>query len=150
MDYTKEKRIFDEARRHYPGVKRGLDTEFDSFRKKHKDWKSVLLLLSPAIKQQTERRGIDTLAGRFVPPWKYFKTWLYNRCWEETVGVIETPEEKKAKAKRQREKEEEKIREDWQDYLESKTTQALKDIKKDGGHLMGVCGWLINEILATR
>ena len=43
-----------------------------------------------------------------------------------------------------------KIRESHQEYLESKSTQALLDIKKDNGYLWKLCGWLINEILRNR
>jgi len=43
-----------------------------------------------------------------------------------------------------------RIREEYQTWLENKNTKALLDLKKDKGHLWGVCGWLIEEILAKR
>ncbi len=43
-----------------------------------------------------------------------------------------------------------RIRAEHEPYLRAKTTEALKDIKKDGGHLWGLCGWLIDKILAER
>ena len=73
--------IFDQARKLFKGTKRGLQTEYDNFTKKHKDWKDILPLLKPAVTQQIEWRAED---GRY---WKNFKTWINNRCWEETKGV---------------------------------------------------------------
>ena len=146
---TSEIETFDIARKAYPSVKRGLNTEFDYFCK-HKDWKQALPLLKPAIDEQIERRRLDAQANRFVPPWKHLKTWLYNRCWEETEGVTESPEEKAVKEKQERERKKQKDRDDFQRYLESKSTPALLDIKKDGGYLPGLCGWLIDEILQNR
>ncbi len=61
-----------------------------------------------------------------------------------------TPEQTAKEDKKEREKEIQRIREAHQGYLESKTTKALLDIKKDGGHLAGLCSWLIDEILAKR
>lgn len=145
----KEKEIFDKARRNYPGTKRGIDTEYNNFQK-HSDWKQVLPLLNPAIKQQVKVRADNRAACRFNPPWKNFKTWIYNRCWEETVGVTKTSEEKAKKEKQQIDQEKARLKEEYQEYLESKNTQALKDIKADGGHLVGLCGWIIDEILAKR
>jgi len=147
MDYKDE---FEKFRKLYPGVKRGLNTELDCFQKKHKDWKQVVPLLIPALKDQINRRRIDTYANRFVPPWKHLKTWIYNRCWEEVVGTIETLEEKAEKAKKEREKERNRLREKYQRYLESKSLEALKDIKADNGYLAYFCSWLIDEIIEKR
>ena len=44
----------------------------------------------------------------------------------------------------------ERIRSEYKEYLDGKTTQALKDLKTDGGQISNVCGWLIDEILAER
>jgi len=142
---------FESAWKAYPGVKRGCDTEFEYFRKTHKKgWEEVLPLLLPAIDRQIERRRRNSLVNKFNPPWKHFKTWIYNRCWEETEGVTESPEEKAVKEKQERERKKQKDRNDFQRYLESKSTPALLDIKKDGGYLPGLCGWLIDEILQNR
>ena len=43
-----------------------------------------------------------------------------------------------------------RIREEYQPFLEAKSTRALLDLKQDGGHLAGLCGWLIDEILTER
>lgn len=69
--------IFDEARKLFKGTKRGLQTEYDYFCKKHSDWREVLPLLIPAVENQIKWRAED---GRY---WKNFKTWINNRCWEE-------------------------------------------------------------------
>ena len=72
---------FDIARRTYPGVKRGLDTEWSVFIK-NKDWKEVLPLLMPAIRKQISWREWLKNKNRFIPQWKNFQTWLNQRCWE--------------------------------------------------------------------
>lgn len=66
------------------------------------------------------------------------------------ASKIKTPEQKTEEQKADLRKEKARIRENWQGYLESKNTKALLDIKKDGGHLAGLCGWLLDEILAKR
>jgi len=76
---------FEKARQMYPGSKLGADTEFEYFKKKTKDWKEVITLLAPAIKRQIEWREKKE-PGDFIPEWKHFKSWIYNRYWE-----IETP-----------------------------------------------------------
>lgn len=63
---------------------------------------------------------------------------------------IKTPEQERKEQILFREKEKQRIRDNWQGYLEDKTTKALLDIKKDGGHLAGLAGWLIDEIIAKR
>ena len=79
--YTSLFNLFDEARKLFKGTKRGLETEYENFRK-HADWQDVLPLLKPAVEQQIRWRAAD---GRY---WKNFKTWINSRCWEETEGVV--------------------------------------------------------------
>jgi len=78
--------VFEKARQAYPGTVLGTQTEFDSFCKKHSDWREVLPLLTPAIKAQIASRNWLASADKFVPNWKHFKSWLYNRRWEEEAG----------------------------------------------------------------
>lgn len=73
------KKQFEEARKIYKGTKRGLDTEFNNFTKKHKNWRNIIPLLKPAILKQIEWRKQDK---RY---WKNFQTWINNSCWEEEV-----------------------------------------------------------------
>ncbi len=89
---NKEKEIFDIARKIYLGTKRGLDTEFENFKKKHKDWKEVLSLLKPAIQNQIQWHKEKKLRKEFVPEWKNFQTWINQRCWEEESPKLNEPE----------------------------------------------------------
>lgn len=83
--------IFDESRKLFKGTKRGLQTEYDNFVKKHADWKEVLSLLAPAVSQQIIWRAED---GCY---WKHLQTWINNRCWEETKGASQTESKGKTK-----------------------------------------------------
>ena len=87
MKNNKASEYFEPARKAYPGVKRGLSTEFKDFTRKHRDWQEVEPLLLPAINAQAQTRSGQERAGQWVPAWKHFKTWLAQRCWE-----IQTPE----------------------------------------------------------
>lgn len=79
--------MFERFRVLYAGKKRGLQTEFDDFTKKHKDWESALPMLENAIITQTQSRAEDAKIGKFVPQWKNMKTWINQRCWEEVNGA---------------------------------------------------------------
>lgn len=79
--------VFDNFRISYPGKKRGADTEFANFKKKHKDWQAVLPLLSPAVENQKAARAHKKSTGGFVPEWKHLPTWINQRCWEEEVEL---------------------------------------------------------------
>jgi hypothetical protein len=74
--------LFEDARDQYPGEKRGFETEFKYFKKQHKDWRDVVANLALAIQLEMDHREADAKAKKFVPPWKHFKTWINNRCWE--------------------------------------------------------------------
>ena len=74
-----QKVCFEKARKLYPSTKRGLDTEFANFTKKHKDWREVLPLLLPAIENQIKCSRPDKW-------WKHFQTWINQRCWEEEIN----------------------------------------------------------------
>ena len=82
-----DKNAFELARKIYPGTKRGLDVEFTNF-KKHKNWKTYLPLIRPAIGKQIEYRTAKRQLDQFVPEWKNFKTWINNNCWEEEYEEI--------------------------------------------------------------
>jgi len=85
----KEMAEFDEARRFYPGVKRGNDREFKNFCKKNKDWREALPLLLPAITKQIVWR--EKANGEFRPPWKNFQTWINQGCWEDELPAPRKP-----------------------------------------------------------
>ena len=77
---------FEQARLLYPGTVRGLETEYDTF-KKHDDWEKELQKLKPAIqreikhKQRLRDSKTPVPSGKFS--WKLFATWLNQRCWEQ-------------------------------------------------------------------
>jgi len=77
---------FEDAQKLYPGTKRGVETELTDFRKKHADWKDVCPALELAIRMQITKREEMANRKEFVPPWKNFKTYLYQRCWESQIG----------------------------------------------------------------
>jgi hypothetical protein len=77
-----QEKTFESFRKMYGGAKRGLKTEFENFKKKHKDWRDVLPSLPSVIRDQCIERKIATSAGRFVPEWKNLSTWINQRCWE--------------------------------------------------------------------
>jgi hypothetical protein len=82
--------IFNEARKAFPGKKRGNDTEFDNFRRKTRDWKDVITLLLPAINNQIRDKAKRRFSGGFVPEWANLQTWINQRRWEEDITVPTT------------------------------------------------------------
>jgi hypothetical protein len=84
--------IFENFRKSYPGTKKGTETEFLNFKKKHKDWKEVLPELLPLLKCQINERTVLKSAGQFVPEWKHLSTWINQRCWEEEFTTEIKPE----------------------------------------------------------
>lgn len=86
---AKEKEVFNNFRKAYPGTKRGNDIEFENFIKKHKDWRDVLPILMERLNYQKEGRSIRKQKGLFVPEWKNLKTWINQRAWEELININE-------------------------------------------------------------
>jgi len=84
-----EKEMFDEFRKNYPGVKRGLNIEFTNFIKKHGDWKEILKILLERLQYQKEARQLRKENKLFVPEWKHLQTWINQRCWEELINTDE-------------------------------------------------------------
>lgn len=81
---------FDLARKAYPGMKNGLLYEFANFRKQ-KDYKTALPAILPAIQKQIKWRDkMKNIKGQFVPEWKFFTTWINQRCWEQEMPKIDT------------------------------------------------------------
>lgn len=94
IEYIK---LFQEFRELYGGTKRGNDTEFDNFCKKHKDWEQVLPLLKPAVISQINERDAAALSNKFYPEWKNLSTWINQRCWENTTVATSPPGKSKLK-----------------------------------------------------
>lgn len=78
--------IFEAFRKIYKGSKRGLKTELESFKKKHKDWREVLPILKEAYEQQLAIKEEARNRGCFVPAEKNLQTYLNQRCWEEELN----------------------------------------------------------------
>jgi hypothetical protein len=72
--------IFEQFRKEYPGVKRGLKTELDNFLKKNTPETAKLLL--PALIKEKEHKALLARKNEFVAPWKNLQTWVNNFCWE--------------------------------------------------------------------
>lgn len=78
--------MFDEFRKIYKGNYRGLKTEFENFKKKHKDWKDVLPTLKQTYEKQLAIKEEARSRGCFVPNEKNLSTYLNQRCWEEELN----------------------------------------------------------------
>lgn len=79
-----EEQIFEDFRKVYLGTKRGCKVEFENFKKKHKDWKEVLLNLKPAYERQVEAK--KSQRGSIDPRYeKHLQTYINQRCWEEEI-----------------------------------------------------------------
>jgi len=74
-------KTFEEARKLFPGTKRGHNTEWTTF-KKHRDYQSVVGLLVPAIKRETDTKSALRSSRTFCPEWAHFQTWINQRRWE--------------------------------------------------------------------
>ena len=87
-----DKEIFEKVRVHYRGmggVVRGFGEEWDNFIKHHKKtWKTDLSDLMPGLLLEESYRRYQKNKGKFVPPMKYFSTWINGRWWtvEYKVG----------------------------------------------------------------
>lgn len=96
----KEKNIkkeFEIFRKQYPGTKRGLETEFSNFKKKHKDYKDAVKLLLPAIQKLEIWREKKRSAGQFVPEYANLSTWINQRRWEVELEEIITNDKESTK-----------------------------------------------------
>jgi len=100
----KNKRIniyFENFRLKYPGIKRGYETEFSNFIKKHQDWNDIVSQLEQIIDNQIKYREILKSKNQFVPAWKNMQTWINQRCWEESTEIKTDTELTKEQKKEQ-------------------------------------------------
>ena len=81
---TEQKKLFEDFRIKYLGKKRGFDTEFENFIKKHKDWNIVL----PKLAKMKLEFGVTE--KKFIP---HLQTFINGRNWEmmEEVKVQSKP-----------------------------------------------------------
>lgn len=83
------KKLFEEFRKNYPGAKRGLDTEFNVFKKHNKNWKKVLTTLNKNVMRQIKEKNKMRELGRWVSEWKNLQTYLRNSGWEEEFYALD-------------------------------------------------------------
>jgi hypothetical protein len=76
--------LFDNFRKRYRGLKRGLKTEFDNFKKKHKDWEEILTTLKDVDVSFQGR------SKKFIP---HFQTYINQSRWEQEVTGTELSQE---------------------------------------------------------
>lgn len=145
-----------------------LEAEFDIFWEAYplkkgktdaeRHWHRVKPTLSEVMAaleiQKQEKIWLDQ-HKKFVPEWPYGSTWVNQQRWRDGYhpdfeAYLKYEKERPARLKRELEAGRQRIRDEYQDWLEGKSTQALKDLKNDGGHVAVICGWLITEILAER
>lgn len=106
---------FEEARKAWPGVKRGYDVELANFVKQAKNRKltpsQVLPLLLPAVRRYKAFTEKKARQEKREPFWQNFKTWVNNQGWtaeypgETTAAAAqETPEAAAARAAAEQER----------------------------------------------
>lgn len=66
----------------YGGIARGFSTEFENFKKKHKDWKEVIPMLEYALDKEHELRVEAESRKVFFARMQNLKTYLNQRSWE--------------------------------------------------------------------
>lgn len=69
----------------YGGQARGLQTELENLKKKHKDWKAIIPLLSYALEKENTARKNAEIKGAFFPSMKNLQTYINQRSWEAYV-----------------------------------------------------------------
>jgi len=95
------KKLFEAARVHFPGTKRGDVIEFENFYAKNKKtYVAIAQRLIPAINKQVEwRKNAENYNTRLqpqerrnkeihIPAWKNFRTWINQHGWEDELQEI--------------------------------------------------------------
>lgn len=81
---------FEEARKLFPGKKRGFKTEWDNFVKKNKDYKEVIEKLLPAIQYYINYLNWQHTINEFAQRPCAFAVWTNQRRWEEEYPDYDT------------------------------------------------------------
>lgn len=140
------KEEFDKARKAWPGVKRGLEPEWDNFYKKNRKHATIIIpLLLPAIEKHLEWREKAKSIGEFVPPLKMFSTWINKQCWTQEYPEIQKKIEVQT-LQMYEERRREQERDLFEEWLQDKTTEELEKLKGNKHKPI----WLIDEILKER
>jgi hypothetical protein len=77
----------------------GLETEFDNFKKKNPNYRTIVFSLYPALESLLEWRKRRKAAGRFVPEMANLQTWINQRRWEVELENTEESHEHEEKQK---------------------------------------------------
>jgi len=85
---------FERFRKMYEGGKRGFKTEWENFKKKHKDYKDVVPKLVQAYENLVLHRKELESRKEFVPQFKNLQTYLNGRFWEEEFDFKDKAEPK--------------------------------------------------------
>lgn len=84
--------IFEEARKQFPGTKRGEATEWQEFEKKWKkdpEFQDLPETIKEAVDAQIDhRKALEKAKARFIPSWPNFSTWINQRRWEEELPEL--------------------------------------------------------------
>mgnify|MGYP003386496819 CR=1 FL=1 len=87
---------FKKIRDLFPGKKRGLETEFQSFKKWDKHWKTNIFIIPQKIQNQILGRAREKKLGRFVKEWQGLGRYLKEKTWEEEFLQEDYPIENQA------------------------------------------------------
>lgn len=90
IDINVLKSQFEIFRQNYPGTKRGLEIEFDNFKKRNATWKELVFTLSDSLQYQINAKEERARNGGFVPEWKNLSTWINAKCWSEEITITKT------------------------------------------------------------
>lgn len=88
------KNCFDQARKAYPGTRRGLDVEWANFEKKYdKEKARIVPLLLPSIEAEKAHKARLVAEKKFCPEWANFSTWINQSRWTQELppGVAPAP-----------------------------------------------------------
>lgn len=140
--------IFNSALKKYPGTKRGVETEFAYFQTNthtKNDWQDVLPKLEPAIEVQAKQWVSEGTLKKFIP---HFKTYIYNRQWEQVEATQQSDADKQEKERLKLLARKDEIRKDYSGFYESKHIDELREMRKDNKYITH--WWLIDEVGKTK
>lgn len=87
---TKTEQLFEEFRKAYPGRKRGLQTELEAFKRKYKNWASIVPLLMPALERLIAYTEEAQRTEGWAPRYANLSTWLYQARWEDEMPQVKS------------------------------------------------------------
>lgn len=151
-----------------PPTLKEVEAEFDIFweaypmkkgkAKAEEHWlkhKPVLAEVMAALELQKREKSWLRQKKRFVPEWPYGSTWVNQQRWRdgydpEFERYLKYEKEKPLRKEKENQLYRQRIRNDYGEYLESKSDKALIDLRSERGYLSETYNWLIDEILQKR